>query len=165
MCCSQTRGGTDARNSFAGPFLMALQLRILMIPSAAWRLHHHLLAYVYNMHFASVDVGRKRCEDDDQWWCNEPDALGLPARLLPHALQCCRHAIDADIEGKLCRFHVYTWQSSVQPCMASAVVQFRLLVGLDFQRKVQNTNWIQKDPEKAQKQNKKWSNPKNKEKK
>ena len=38
--------------------------------------------------------------------------------------------------------------------MASAVVQFRLLVGLDFQRKVQNTNWIQKDPEKAQKQKK-----------
>ena len=72
------------------------------------RLHYHLLAYVYNMHFASVDAGRKRCEDDDQWWCNEPDALGLPAGLLPHTLQCCRHAIDADIEGKLCRFHVYT---------------------------------------------------------
>ena len=127
--------------------------------------NHHLLAYVYNMHFASVDAGRKWCEVDAQWWCSEPDALGLPARLLHHTLQCCRHVIDADIEGKLCRFHVYTWQSSVQPCMASAVVQFRLLVGLDFQRKVQNTNWIHKDPEKAQKQNKKWSNPKNKEKK
>lgn len=44
--------------------------------------------------------------------------------------------------------------------MASAVVQFRLLVGLDFQRKVQNTNWIHKDPEKAQKQNKKMVKPK-----
>ena len=83
-------------------------LAIAYIGLHVWRLHHHLLAYVYNMHFASVDAGRKWCEDDDQWWCCEPDAFGLPARLLHHTLQCCRHVIDADIERKLCRFHVYT---------------------------------------------------------
>ena len=48
--------------------------------------------------------------------------------------------------------------------MASAVVQFRLLVGLDFQRKVPNTKFIQKDAEKDQKQNAKLSNPKTKKK-
>eukprot|EP00435_Cladocopium_sp_Y103_P076000 s5_g72.t1 len=51
--------------------------------------------------FASVDAGRKRYEDDDQR-CNWPDALGAPARLLLHTLQCCRDGIHADIEGMLC---------------------------------------------------------------
>ena len=72
-----------------------------------WHLHHHFLAHV-TMLYASVDAGRKRYEDDDQWCNFEMDTLGMPARLLPDTLQCCRVCISAVIEGKLCGIHVHS---------------------------------------------------------